>query len=67
VQELLTQYPDFEFVYIDINQNPLFKGQYMVFTVPTIILFNQGRELQRFSRHISLQELEAYLERTVVK
>jgi thioredoxin-like negative regulator of GroEL len=67
VQELLTRYPDFEFAYIDINQNPIFKGQYMVFAVPTIILFNQGRELQRFSRNFSLLELESYLEQTISK
>ena len=63
VQELLNQYPLFEFLYIDINLHPKFKGEYMVFAVPTIILFQKGRELQRFSRHISVAELETYLER----
>ncbi len=63
VEELLNQYPLFEFLYIDINRYPLCKGQYLVFAVPTIVLFQKGRELQRFSRHFSLRELEEYLRR----
>ena len=61
VQELLNQYRLLEFLYIDINRYPIFRGHYLVFAVPTIVLFQEGRELQRFSRHISLQELEGYL------
>lgn len=63
VQELLNQYPLFEFLYIDINLYPQFKGEYLVFAVPTIVLFQKGRELQRFSRYISIAELKTYLER----
>jgi thioredoxin-like negative regulator of GroEL len=63
VQELLTDFPQFEFLYIDINRHPIFRGEYLVFAVPTIVLFQNGREMQRFSRHVSVQELEEYLAR----
>lgn len=63
VQQILEQFPSFEFLYIDIKHHPIFKGEYMIFAVPTIVLFQDGRELQRFSRYISLADLEAYLTR----
>ena len=65
VQELLTIYPSFEFLYIDINKYPLFRGQFLVFTVPTIILFQKGHEMKRLSRHISLHDLGTYLDRLI--
>jgi len=62
VQELLKNFTEFEFLYIDTDEHPVLKGQYLVFTVPTIIIFQEGRELKRFSRHISLVTLEDYLQ-----
>ena len=67
VQELLMNYPEIEFIYIDTEKHPLLKGQYLVFTVPTIILFMKGREQKRFSRHISLVVLEDTLQRMLGK
>jgi thioredoxin-like negative regulator of GroEL len=46
VKEILKLYPSFEYLYIDINRYPIFKGEYLVFAVPTIVLFQEGRELQ---------------------
>lgn len=52
-----------QFCYVNIREHPQISGQNMVFTVPTIILFQKGREVKRFSRHFSLDELEYYIER----
>lgn len=38
-------------------------GQYTVFAVPTLLLMVEGREVARFSRHFSMQELEAPIRR----
>ena len=67
VQELLKYFTEFEFLYIDTDEHPVLKGQYLVFTVPTIIIFQEGRELKRFSRHISLFILEEYLQQLKVE
>jgi len=63
VQDLVRQFPPAEYLYIDINLYPVLKGQFLVFTVPTLILFREGKELKRFSRHFSLNELETFLTR----
>ena len=62
VKRLVAEYPEFTFVYVDTEQHPYLAGQYMVFAVPTLILFAEGREWKRFSRFIGLAELEAELE-----
>ena len=66
VETLLQNYPDIHFLYLNINDYPLIRGQYLVFTVPTLILFIHGKELKRFSRFFSLDELKEFLERTTI-
>lgn len=62
VKQLLSRYPRFTFVYVDTAQHPFLAGQHMVFAVPTLILFVQGREWKRMSRFVNLPELEAALQ-----
>ena len=63
VQELLKDYPDVTFLYVDIHKHPEISGQLLVFAVPTIIIFYRGKESARFSRHFALQDLESALNR----
>ncbi len=63
VQEFLRDYPGVTFLYVDIHQYPEISGQLLVFAVPTIIIFYQGKEAARFSRHFSIQDLETALNR----
>ncbi|MFZ0388838.1 MAG: thioredoxin family protein [Calditrichia bacterium] len=51
------------FVYINTQEDPETGGQYLVFTAPTIIIFVDGKESRRFSRHFSLQDLKDFLKR----
>ena len=62
VKQLLSNYPNYEFVYINTNTHPMLAGQHMVFAVPTLIVFAHGREWKRFSRFVNLPELEAALQ-----
>lgn len=62
---MLEQFSSIEFLYVDVHLHPVLKGQYLVFTVPTLILFREGKELKRYSRHFSLGELETYLIRII--
>ncbi|RQV99475.1 MAG: thioredoxin [Calditrichaeota bacterium] len=63
VKELVSNYPDVDFLYIDIYENPVLRGQMLVFAVPTIIFFINGREVKRFNRHISIQDITELLNR----
>jgi len=64
VAELLSgSYPKIRMVYVDIEKSPVISGQNRVFTIPTILLFVQGREIARFSRNFSIGELEEQIDR----
>ncbi|MGW8314206.1 MAG: thioredoxin family protein [Bacteroidales bacterium] len=59
VREMLEeQYPKMHMGYVDTERSPLLSGQHRVFTIPTILLFFMGKEQHRFSRNISLYQLE---------
>ncbi len=57
----LTQELNIKFNYIDIDKNPDKKGQYMIFSIPTILIEINGKEYKRFSRNISVMELKQNL------
>jgi len=64
VAELLSElFPEIEARYIDIDKSPLLSGQHRVFTIPTILIFFEGKEQARFSRNISLRQLSESIER----
>ncbi len=52
-----------EFMYIDSTVHPAVAGQHMVFAVPTVLIFIEGREYRRFSRNFSLEEFVDALDR----
>jgi thioredoxin-like negative regulator of GroEL len=56
-------FPRMEMGYVDTEKSPELSGQHRVFTIPTLLIFFQGREQHRFSRNISLHQLEAAIER----
>lgn len=63
VEALIGSKPQIEFLYINTHETREASGQYLVFAVPTIILFIEGREIKRFSRHLSMGELEDFIDR----
>lgn len=63
IELLKEQFPQIETRYVDIDKSPLLSGQHRVFTIPTILIFFDGKEQTRFSRNISLQQLAEAIER----
>ena len=64
VAELLhEQFPLMVSHYVDIEKSPVISGQFRVFTIPTIIIFFEGKEHVRYSRNISMHQLEESLSR----
>jgi len=49
--------------YVDIEKSPVISGQFRIFTIPTILLFFEGKEQARYSRSIGMQQLEASISR----
>jgi len=63
VKEITDGFDQADFLYMNTKESMEIAGQYMVFAVPTIILFFDGREAKRYSRHISLHDFKSFLER----
>ena len=64
VSEMISrQFPGMKARYVDTVETPLLAGQFSVFTVPTLLLFFDGREQSRFSRNFSLDQLEDTIRR----
>ncbi len=62
--ELLTEkFPKIQRLYVDIEKSPLIAGQFTVFSIPTILIFFEGKEFIRESRNIGLNQLNTTLGR----
>lgn len=64
VVELLEQsYPQMGFVYSDVARDAETAAQMGVLTVPTLIVYFDGRETDRFVRTFGIGELKAAIDR----
>lgn len=58
-----TSFSEIKLYYINIEDAPVVSGQFRIFSIPTILVFFEGREYIRKSRNIGLLELEGELSR----
>ena len=65
VEELAKQYDQVTFTYIDTKEQPELAGQYSIFTVPSILIFVDGKESKRLSRNFSVNEVQQFIERMI--
>lgn len=64
VKELLQeQFPKMISRYVDIEKSPVISGQFRIFTIPSILIFFEGKEQVRYSRNISMHQLEESISR----
>ncbi len=56
-------FPKIKRVYIDIEKLPELAAQQLIFTVPVILIFFEGKETYRKARSIGVQELAELVER----
>lgn len=47
-------------IYIDDNDR--FRGEHLIFSVPTVLIFSNGKELLRESRYINYSKVERIIE-----
>lgn len=50
-------------IYLDAHENPEISAHYQVFSVPTMLVFLDGREFVREGRAVSMYKLEENLHR----
>lgn len=58
VEAIEDDYPTVPFFKVNIAQVPEVAGQLSLFTAPVVILWESGREVQRFARFVPMQELQ---------
>ncbi|HHW58247.1 MAG TPA: thioredoxin family protein [Clostridia bacterium] len=58
LNEMLKNYPQIKSFHISIDESPMASGKFSVFTVPTIIVYVDGREAIREARFIAMDVLE---------
>ena len=49
--------------YVDTELSPVIAGQFRVFSIPTILIFFDGKEQVRYNRNIHMHQLEASIAR----
>ena len=63
IAKLIEQYEKADSYYINTDHVPEAKGSFMVFSVPVIALFYEGKELKRFNRYSSVGEISGFIDR----
>ena len=64
VESLMNErFPKMKLVWINSKITPEIPANYGVFSNPTLLIFFEGKELKRFSKYISINELENAIDR----
>lgn len=61
LEEILASFPQVPLFQIYLEDVPEFQGQQLIFTVPTIVIFSEGREILRESRFVDFLKIERLL------
>jgi len=57
IEAIFNDFPTFVIESIDISETPEISSHFSVFAIPTVLIFFQGREFLRKSRHMSVGEV----------
>lgn len=63
IEMLEIDFPNISFCYVDLNEAKEISGQLSVFSVPTILVYFNGKETIRTSRNVHLEELREQIGR----
>lgn len=63
IEMIGNDFPEMNFCYVDLNEAKEISGQLSVFSVPTILVYFDGKETIRVSRNVHLEELREHIER----
>ncbi|WP_082235103.1 thioredoxin family protein [Halobacillus massiliensis] len=57
VEDLLKEFSGVNAIHADAEKIKEIAGEYSIFTVPVVILFNEGKELMRMARFVPMGDL----------
>ena len=63
IDMLENDFPGIIFCYVDVNEAKEISGQLSVFSVPTILVYFEGKETIRASRNVHIEELREQIDR----
>lgn len=63
IELIKLDFPEMNFYYVDLNEAKEISGQLSVFSVPTILVYFEGKEIIRASRNMHLEELREQINR----
>lgn len=63
VEDMLKRYPKIKIVNIDVDKSTEAAGQYLIFSLPGILVYVDGKEIIREARIISIIELEKIIKK----
>jgi thioredoxin-like negative regulator of GroEL len=63
LQEILKGYPKIISAEVDVERSLEAAAAFNIFTIPALLLFIEGKEILRETRHISLEDIESKIER----
>lgn len=62
LEKNLKNFDNIEKYNIFVDDIDLFRGEHLIFSVPTIIIFSQGKELLRESRYFNYEKIDRLIE-----
>ena len=66
VYEFFTEnYPEVHLTMLRSEQYPKWSAEHQIFTAPLLLVFAEGKEVMRYGRNISFQEIAGKLDRLV--
>lgn len=63
VEAMESNFDQMRIVSVDVSETPEISSHYSVFAIPTVLVFLDGREFLRKSRHMSIAEVVDAIER----
>jgi len=58
----LAQFKNIEIHNIYVDDIDKFRGEYLIFSVPTVLIFNNGKELLRESRYFNYEKIDRLID-----
>ncbi len=65
--QLETRFSNIPLYSIDFDEVKVFAGQYLIFSIPTVLIFSHGKELIREVRFIDFSKLERSIKNILEK
>ncbi|WKV09652.1 thioredoxin family protein [Thermoanaerobacterium sp. CMT5567-10] len=63
IEKMLLNYTEISSAHVSMDELPAASGEFMIFTVPTVLLFMEGKEVIREARFISIDMLEEKIQK----